>query len=145
MAEHKPINEITENQQSPLIYLMEAAVTTQEKEMEIQTSVANIERGLSKGALNEVDYYDVKMNDLVKEMQGLTGSGEATQLKIDNSKYSALQTEASSENQNFNNVVNDGNTMLTSLNQTEAQNLQFCQIVNENQSSMLGLINAWSS
>ena len=145
MAEHKPINEITENQQSPLIYLMEAAVTTQEKEMEIQTSVANIERGLSKGALNEVDYYDVKMNDLVKEMQGLTGSGEATQLKIDNSKYSALQTEASSENQNFNNVVNDGNTMLTSLNQNEAQNLQFCQIVNENQSSMLGLINAWSS
>jgi hypothetical protein len=127
--------------QDPLFFLLKAAVTTQEKELDLQGAVAKLEEKLAEAAASIVQVNNTALEAQVARIQADTGN--TNQMTADNAQYQLMQTKASSQNQNYNNIVNQGNTMLTTLSQTEAQVLQFCKTAQDNQSNLNQLINQW--
>jgi hypothetical protein len=136
-----------DNQPSAVLQLLIFSTGTQSAEMLIQSAVSDVLEKWSEGASNSISGGDAILNQQTAHIQGLTGTGTATQIAVQKAmgQYQTDQTEVSLKNNLYSSVMDGGTTCETNLTQVQSQELQFATAVLENLGNVAQLIMGWAS
>lgn len=129
-----------ENQEDPSELLINSLVEQNNLLIGIQSGSSQVETLWAQGADSNVTAGDNYLNMLSSQMQNLSGDA----LSKAQGQFQAAQTEVSNADQNYNNVVQGGSSVMNALTQVEAQAIQLGGTAKQNKDNINTLLVGWT-